>query len=152
MRTVHRLQVDLRVPITVVEDNCVRCHQVQAEAACSRRNQENLLGRARLHELLDLLLTLLQTCVAIQSTVVITTNVAEVFQDVKHRSEAAKNERLVSICDFPLEELVDKDHLACSRDQVLARLVGVLRLDILEKVRVIAHFSQLDQNVLVVRH
>ena len=51
--THHRLQVHLRVPVRVVEDDDVGRRQVDAEAAGARRQHEDELFAVRLVEGLD---------------------------------------------------------------------------------------------------
>mmetsp|Transcript_46840 Transcript_46840/g.62009 ORF Transcript_46840/g.62009 Transcript_46840/m.62009 type:complete len:124 (-) Transcript_46840:1428-1799(-) len=55
--SVHRLQVDLRVPVRVVQHYMVRRHQVDTEAACASRDQKDYFIGARPREVLNPLLS-----------------------------------------------------------------------------------------------
>lgn len=39
--TIHGLKVNLRIPIAVIEDNDVGCHQIQTQTTCSGRDEED---------------------------------------------------------------------------------------------------------------
>ena len=65
VRAVHGLEIDLGVPVRVIKDDCIGCHQVQTKATSPSRNEKYLLGGAWLDKFLNLLLSILQSRVAI---------------------------------------------------------------------------------------
>ena len=87
MRAVHRLQVDLRVPVTVVEHHDVGRHQIQTETPGSSRDQKDVPVGAWLRELLDRALSVVELGVAIETAVLVLSVEAVIFQDIKHGGE-----------------------------------------------------------------
>ena len=58
--TVHRLQVNLRVPVRVIDYNMVSCHQIDSKTTCPCRDEEDLEVGTFFRELLDALLSVLK--------------------------------------------------------------------------------------------
>ncbi len=60
----QHLQIHLRVPVTVIQDDNICSVQVDAQAASTRRQQENKLLAALCIVAVDLCLSVLSRCVA----------------------------------------------------------------------------------------
>jgi hypothetical protein len=71
VRAVHRLQVHLRVPVAVVEDDDVGSREVDAQAARARREQEAKLLAAVRVERVDHVLAVLARRVAVDAAVLV---------------------------------------------------------------------------------
>ena len=152
MCTVHSLEIHLRIPITIIQHNDVCTHQVKTKTTSTSRNQEDVHGTVWLHELLNLLLTIFKTGVSIKTTICKLPEVAKVFQNVKHRSESRENQHLVVVLFCLLAKSVKEDHFAWGFDDVFTELGRIFWLLIIKEIRVVANFSQLNENIFVVGH
>ena len=85
--TVHGLEVNLGVPVRVIQDDMVRSHQVKAEASCTSGQHENSQVRAWLGELTDVLFSLLQLGGAVKPTELVLSHRTVVLEDVEETSE-----------------------------------------------------------------
>ena len=84
MRSVHGLQVHLRVPVRVVDDDDVGGVQVDAEAAGSGRKHEDELLAVVGVELLDLTVSVFVSRLAVDAAVAPPFEPTIVLQDVQH--------------------------------------------------------------------
>lgn len=82
--SVHGLKIHLRIPITVVEDDSVGSHQVQTQASCSGRNQEDELVGIWRNEVVNLRLSVIEVSVTVKSAVRVLHEPAVVFKDIQH--------------------------------------------------------------------
>ena len=112
MRSIHCLQVDLRVEVGIKEYNVVGRHQVDTQAACSRRDQEDGLVRASPCKVFDLHLAVRQLRTSIEAAIRDLSHRAKVLHDREHLCEAREENDLLVDCSHLLQELVKEDHLA----------------------------------------
>jgi hypothetical protein len=117
---VHRLQVDLRVPVTVVQDDYVGGHEVETEATRSCRDQEDVYLTVGGGELVDLPLSSVQVSPSIQPTILMLAEATIILQDVQHSREPREDQYLIPVFLRPLDQLIDKDHFARTLDQMFA--------------------------------
>jgi hypothetical protein len=95
-------------------------------------------------------LSIVQLSVTIEPTILVFSKSTVVLEDVQHGGETRKDESLTLVFVALLQELVHELHLTASFDEMVSKFRSTLLFDTLEQVRVIANFSQLYQNVLVV--
>ena len=82
--TYHSLEINLRIPVTVIQNNYVCCCQVNSQTTCSGAQHENKLGAVWHVEGIDLWLSFFMRCLSIQTAVVIALPETVVLQDVQH--------------------------------------------------------------------
>lgn len=82
--TYHSLEINLRIPVTVIQNNYICCRQVNSQTTCSGAQHENKLGAVRHVEGIDLRLSFFMRCLSIKTTVVIALPETVVLQDVQH--------------------------------------------------------------------
>lgn len=150
MGSVHGLEVHLGVPVTVVEDNCVGCHQIETQTTSSCRDQEDKLVCVWRSVIVNLRLSLIKLSVTIKSAILVVSKPAVVLEDIKHRSETREDKSLTLILVAFLEELVHELHLTTGFYQMVSKFWSTFFLDTWEKVWVITDLSELDQNIFVV--
>ena len=119
VRPVHGLQVHLRVPVGVEEDDDVGSVEVDAEAAGPRGQHEDELGRARSVVLLDLRVPVLVGRLAVDAAVVVAAEPAVVLQDVEHARHLSEDEDARVLALQLGEQLVEDGQLARIEDEVL---------------------------------
>jgi hypothetical protein len=149
MSSVHCLKIHLRIPVRVIQDDSIGCHQVQTKSSSTSGNQEDFLVGVGRREVVNLGLPVIKLCVSIKSTVLVLSGSAVIFKDVKHGRKPREDQglRVVSLC-LP-HQFVKNLHLATGLDDVLSQFWRVIRLDAWEEVRMVADLSQLDQNVFI---
>uniref|UniRef100_A0AAG5DLD8 Uncharacterized protein n=1 Tax=Anopheles atroparvus TaxID=41427 RepID=A0AAG5DLD8_ANOAO len=148
MRPVHRLQVHLRVPVGVIDDDHVGRGQVDAQPAGTRRQHEDELGAVLRVVVGDHVRAVLVRRLAIEPAVLVAAPVAKVLQDVQHARHLAEDEYArVLLLQLP-EQLVEHHHLAGVLQQVVVGRVRRARLGPVEQVRVVGALAQLHEDVL----
>lgn len=140
---IHGLEVNLRVPVRVIEDDMVRSHQVQAEASCTRGEHENGQVRAWLGELTDVLFSLLQLGGAVKPAELVLSHRAEVLENVEEASEVREQQDLLALLLDFLEEPVEELEFPTVLNQMLTELVCTVGLNTVEHVRMVACFTKL---------
>mmetsp|Transcript_39745 Transcript_39745/g.128644 ORF Transcript_39745/g.128644 Transcript_39745/m.128644 type:complete len:201 (-) Transcript_39745:581-1183(-) len=150
MRAVHRLQVGLRVPVAVVDDDRVGRLQVNAEPARARGEEEEEAVRVGLVEGVNHLLPLRPARRSVDAAIVKAILVpvgAVVLEDVEHARHLREEEHAVASPLEPAEQLVEEYHLPAVEDEAL--VVDERRLlRAVEQVRVVGTFAQLHQDVV----
>ena len=91
VRPIHSLQIHLRIPVAVVKDHCVGCHEVEAEASGSRGYEKHELFTVRHSVVVDLALAVFQVGVAVQAAVFVISKSTIVLQNVEHCRETRKD-------------------------------------------------------------
>ncbi|KAI3476655.1 hypothetical protein L1887_61750 [Cichorium endivia] len=131
VNSVLRLQIHLRVPVRVVEDDRVGSDQVDAETTGARAEQEQvarilaLVLVERLH--LRPPLFLRRSAVDAAGAQLLEL-VGPLLDDVEHGGKLAKDEHLVPTLEERIEQSVEHEHLARRIDEVLVDHVGARRL------------------------
>mmetsp|Transcript_22778 Transcript_22778/g.67502 ORF Transcript_22778/g.67502 Transcript_22778/m.67502 type:complete len:715 (+) Transcript_22778:982-3126(+) len=151
VRAVHRLQVGLRVPVAVVDDDRVGRLQVDAEPARARGEEEEEAVRVGLVEGVNHLLPLRPTRRPVDAAIVKAILVpvgAVVLEDVEHARHLREDEDAGALRLEPHEQLVEQRHLAGVGHEVVAKRRQRLVLDALEEVRVVAALAQLHEQVV----
>jgi hypothetical protein len=69
MRTIHCLQIDLRIPVRIIDDDGVGRRQIDAEAAGAGRQQKDKLAAVRPIEILNSRLAIVARRLPIQSQI-----------------------------------------------------------------------------------
>ena len=90
MRSVHRLQIHLRVEIGIVDDHRIRSGKVDTQPSSSSRQQENCLGGVRTGEVSYLVISTLDLRITINSTKFVPPVITIILQNVEHHSELTK--------------------------------------------------------------
>ena len=144
MSSVHGLEVNLRVPVRVIQDDMVRSHQVQAETSCTRGKHENCQVRAWLGELTDVLFSLLQLGGAVKPAELVLSHRAVVFEDVEEASEVREQQDLLPLLLDFLEESVEELEFPAVLNQMLTELVCTVGLNTIEHVWMVACLTKLQ--------
>ena len=84
------LNVILRVPVTIIDDDCVCRLQVDTKPACSSREQEEEFAAIGRIEAIDAVLSLVVRCVAIDTAVIEVLRDQVVLDDVQHTRHLAE--------------------------------------------------------------
>mmetsp|Transcript_51023 Transcript_51023/g.127957 ORF Transcript_51023/g.127957 Transcript_51023/m.127957 type:complete len:200 (-) Transcript_51023:1119-1718(-) len=149
MRSIHGLQVHLRIPVTVVQNYCVSRSKVNAKASGSCGQKEELLSFVFwiVVELFDLPIPVLSAGIPVDAAVDDITNSAIVLQDIEHSCHLAEEEHLRPLFEESPEQSIKEDHLASCLDDVLAKWVLCLVFQSIEEVRVITCLSKLHTEV-----
>ena len=141
--TVHGLEVNLRVPVRVIQDDMVRSHQVQAETSCTCGEHENGQVRAWLGELTDVLFSLLQLGGAVKPAELVLSHRAVILEDVEEASEVREQQDLLPLLLDFLEKPVQELEFPTIFNQVLTELVCTVWLNTIEHVRMVACLTKL---------
>ncbi len=83
MSSIHGLEIHLWVPVAVVNDDCVGAGQVDTQTTGSCGEQEDEFAAIFSHELFDLLVSGSHVSGAINSAILMGSEVTEVLQDVE---------------------------------------------------------------------
>eukprot|EP00964_Phaeocystis_antarctica_P086870 scaffold55055_cov60-Phaeocystis_antarctica.AAC.1 len=148
MAAVLRLQVRVRVPVAVEDDARVGRHQVDAEAARARREQEDVDGRVGV-EVVHRLHAVGRGDAAVEPPELPCPPREVVLEDVEHARHLREDEHLVVALPLELrQDAVEQLHLARRLHQHLVdRLLPRVRVDgPLEEVRVVAALAQLHEH------
>lgn len=90
VRSVHRLQIHLRVEIGIVDDHRIRRGKVDTQPSSSSGQQENRLGGVRTGEVSNLVISTLDLRITINSTKLVPPVITIILQNVEHHSELTK--------------------------------------------------------------
>ena len=141
VRAVLCLQVSLRVPIRVIQDDSVGGEQVDAQPARASREHEDEDVRAGRVERRHHLLALFSGRAAVEPAVLVATIEAIVFEDVEHLGHGGEDEdAMAALLELP-QQLVHHDELARVLDQVLALDERRAGLGAVKQVRVVTHLA-----------
>mmetsp|Transcript_8845 Transcript_8845/g.30409 ORF Transcript_8845/g.30409 Transcript_8845/m.30409 type:complete len:769 (-) Transcript_8845:151-2457(-) len=144
---VHGLQVHLRVPVRVVQDDDIGGVQVDSEATCPRGKQEGKLLRVGGVVRIDALLPVLSRGVSVNPAVLVPPKEHVVLEDVEQAGHLGEDKDARTLLLQPGQELVQQDHLSSVLDQMHVSRERRSRLGALEQVRVIAALPQLHHDV-----
>jgi hypothetical protein len=150
MCPVHGLEIHLRVPITIIQDNSVGSHQVETQTTCSSRDEEDELVSIRRSEVINLQLSVIELGTSIKSAIFVLHESAVVLKNIQHRCKSREDQALTVVCLRFAEESVQELHLAASFDDMITQFWSVLWLDSWEQIRMVTDFSKLHQDVFVV--
>ena len=95
-------------------------------------------------------LSVIKLGVTVQTAVLVLSESAVIFKDIKHRGEAGEDKSLTLVLITLLEKLVHELHLTTGLDQMISELRCSFFFDSREQVWMITDLSELNQNVLVV--
>ena len=124
MSSIHCLQVDLGVPVGVINDNMVGWHQVDAKTTSSNRDEEDLFAGTGAHELIDLFFSLIEVGGSIKPTETSAFILKIVLNNIQSFNEAREKEYLLTLGDNLVDDSVDKDKLSRSFHDMRAELGG----------------------------
>ena len=119
VRPIHGLQVHLRVPVGVKEDDDVGGVEIDAQSAGPRRQHEDELGRARSVVLLDLSVPVLVRRLAVDATVAVAAVPTVVLEDVKNSGHLREDEDARVLALQLGQQLVEDGQFLRVEDQVL---------------------------------
>eukprot|EP00053_Salpingoeca_punica_P017129 m.163900 g.163900 ORF g.163900 m.163900 type:complete len:637 (-) comp17120_c0_seq4:1564-3474(-) len=135
------LQISLRIPVAVVEDDDVGSGEVNAETACTgAEHEDELLAVGRI-VLVDHALTVLVRRLAVEAAVLVAAPPAVVLQDVQHAGHLAEDEHARALLLQLLQQPVKHDHLAAVLDDVVVGVVRRAGLGAVKEVRVVGAFA-----------
>mmetsp|Transcript_44997 Transcript_44997/g.74558 ORF Transcript_44997/g.74558 Transcript_44997/m.74558 type:complete len:441 (-) Transcript_44997:289-1611(-) len=147
MRTIHGLQIHLRVPIAIVDDDDIRRLQIDAETASTRRQQEHkqlALGRIKL---IHRRLSIFARRTAINPAIVMLSNGAIIFQDIQNARHLTEDEHTTARQFQLRQQLIEQQQFAAIRNQMLAKRIQAHIFDAVKQVRMIGAFAQLHHQV-----
>jgi len=121
--------------------------QIDAKTSSPRRQYENLLIRIRILKILYSILSIVGSSLAIYSAVEVATISQKVVKDVHQASHLTENEHLKILLYQLRQKQIQNPKLLTGRHEVVSVHERRPRLNIIEQVRMIAHFLQLHQNV-----
>ena len=148
------LQIVLRVPVGIVDDDRVGGRQVDAHAARARAQQEEKGIRVRRAVAVDGSLPLVASHRPVQALVAEASQLDVLLDQVEEHRELREEEHTVPLLAQVRQELVEQQHLARGGDQVVEPrgVIGALeplRLDhTLDEERVVAAVAQLHRHVV----
>ena len=148
------LQVVLRVPVGVVDDDGVGRRQVDADAARARAEEEEEGGRAFRTEAVDGLLPFVTGDRAIEPLVLEAAQLDVLLDEVQEHRELREDEDAVALLLQVRQQLVQEEHLAGGGDEVgepcgVIGIVEALGLhDALDQERMVAAVAQLHRDVV----
>ena len=82
MSSIHSLQINLGVPVRIIDDHIISLKQVDTQATCSSREDKDLLVGCLLLEIFDLQLSIIRWSLAIDTTVPITSEAQKVIKEI----------------------------------------------------------------------
>mmetsp|Transcript_16565 Transcript_16565/g.57911 ORF Transcript_16565/g.57911 Transcript_16565/m.57911 type:complete len:886 (+) Transcript_16565:420-3077(+) len=153
VRAIHGLQVHLRVPVAVVEDDDVGRGEVDAEPAGARGQQEHEAVALVLRVAVDGLLPQVARDGTVQALVHVAAEAQVLLERVEHLDELREDEHAVALRLELRQQLVQQHELAGALDEahraLLLRLErdGVHLLHARDQVRVVAALAQLHDDV-----
>jgi hypothetical protein len=132
MSSIHCLEIHLWIPVRVIQDNSVGCHEIQTKSTSSCGDEEDCLLSVLTRKVINLNLTIIKLCVTIKSAVFIFSISTVIFHNVKHSCETGeyKSLRIISV-SFP-EQLIKHLHLSAHLDDVITKLWCVFGLNAME--------------------
>mmetsp|Transcript_24257 Transcript_24257/g.71712 ORF Transcript_24257/g.71712 Transcript_24257/m.71712 type:complete len:740 (-) Transcript_24257:1603-3822(-) len=153
VRAVHRLQVGLRVPVAVEEDDCVGRLEVEPEPARARREHKDEVVRARRVELAEQLAAILALGAAVEAEVLVVAQVEVELEQVHQLHHLREDEHAVAerlqLWQDAVEEL-ELARAAPEQVRVVAELPELLGGE--EEVWVVADLAQLHLDVVESGH
>ena len=126
--SVHGLEVCLRIPVTVEQDDDIGARQVDAQTtgACCKQEQELVAVWAVVF--IDRSNAVFMDRAAVNPAVCILAEEAVVFENIKHAAHLAENQHTRAALLHLAQQLVEDVHLAAVVHQVLVRRVRRPRL------------------------
>ena len=119
VRPIHGLQVHLRVPVGVKNDDDVGSVEVDAQSAGPRRQHEDELGRARSVVLLDLRVPVLVGRLTVDTTVAVATVPTVVLENVENSGHLCEDEDSRALALKLGEKLVEDGKFLRVKDEML---------------------------------
>mmetsp|Transcript_8046 Transcript_8046/g.19965 ORF Transcript_8046/g.19965 Transcript_8046/m.19965 type:complete len:209 (-) Transcript_8046:1229-1855(-) len=147
MCAVHRLQVHLRVPVAIVDNDRVCGHKVDAQptGACGEQKDELLAAISIV--CVDHVLAVVARGVAVDAAVLVLAVDKVVLQNIQQPGHLGEDEHAAPLLLEAGQKLIQQHQLARVLDEVLAGKVGRAGLGALEQVRVVAALAQLHDHV-----
>lgn len=121
--------------------------QIDAKTSSPRRQHENLLIRIRILKILYSVLSIVGSSLAIYSAVEVATISQKVVEDVHQASHLTENKHLKILLYQLRQKQIQNPKLLTGCHKVVSVHERRPRLNIIEQVRMIAHFLQLHQNI-----
>jgi hypothetical protein len=147
VRAVDRLQVNLGVPVAIKQNNDVGLMQIDAESSRTCRQNEHLLVRLWVLEVLNAHLSVIRRGLSINAAVLVASVPEEVVKDVQQSRHLTENEHFKLLLQQFGQQKVEHFELLAGRHQVVAVQEGRAWLYIVEQVGVVANLFQLHQHI-----
>ena len=147
VRPVDGLQVHLRIPIRIENDDDVGLMEVDANTAGPRREYEDLLLALGILEVINAEVALVRRRLPVDSTIPIASNPQHVVKNVHELRHLAEDEYLAVFADQLRDQVVEDFELHRGVDNVVSINERWAGLHILEQVRMIAYLLELHQNI-----
>lgn len=120
VRTIHGLKIDLRVPVTVEENNDVSFMQVDAQTTCSGGEDKNLLVGGWRLEVFNPDLTVVSSGLAVDAAVLVAAIPQEVVQYIEQSRHLAENKDFKVLSDQLRQQQVQDLELLARGDEVVS--------------------------------
>ena len=147
MRAVHRLEVHLRVPVAVVDDDGIGGGEVDTQTSGAGGEEEDKLLRAGGVVRVDHVLARVPVGVTVDAAVLVPAEEEVILEDVEEAGHLGEDEDAAALLLELLEQLIEEDHLTGVLHEVLAGEEGRAGLGTLEQIRVVAALAQLHHHV-----
>jgi hypothetical protein len=118
------LQIRLRIPITIEQDNDVGRHEIDTQTTRTSREQKDELVASRLVVFVNGPCSRIVIGATVDTAVFETPEQTIVLQNIQHATHLREDEDSRALFFHVLEELVENDHLAGIVNQVFVRGVG----------------------------
>jgi len=147
MCSVDRLQVDLRVPVTVEDYHNVRCVQVDAQPTRARAQNKDLLVGSFSLEVFNTSFAVVGRGLPVDSAILVASEPDEVVEDVEKTRHLGEDEYLVAFLQEPRHKEIEHLELLRGCHKVFAVFEGRARFNAVKEVGVVAYFFELHQHV-----
>ena len=147
VRPVNGLQVHLGIPVRVEKYHDVGLVEVDADAASSGREDEDLFLALRVLKVINPEIALVSWSLPIDSAVFVATNPKHVVENVHQLGHLAEDEDLAVLADELGDEVIQYFEFHGGVDDVIAVDEGRTGLHVFEEVGVIAHFFELHKDI-----
>ena len=146
--TVLSLEIHLRIPITVVENDNIGGGKVDTETTSSGRKHEDELIGVLLVVGRDLGIAEVTIGTTVDATVIVLLHVAVVFEEVQNASHLREDEDTGALLLEPHKKLVEEHHLTGVLNDVRAIGVWWTWLGTVKEVRVVGALAELHHDIL----
>mmetsp|Transcript_18335 Transcript_18335/g.30123 ORF Transcript_18335/g.30123 Transcript_18335/m.30123 type:complete len:229 (-) Transcript_18335:2786-3472(-) len=140
------LEVNLRVPVCIIDDHCVRCLKIDTQTACAQTEQEHEVWRMRGVEEVHQPSTILSLGSAIYSEIAEASWVQETLQQVEHPSHGAKQQHPMATGTKLGQYVGEEVEFGRGAHEVAVKVLATPVLA--QQVRVVADLPELNQHVL----
>ncbi|KAI6748785.1 hypothetical protein HG531_007732 [Fusarium graminearum] len=147
MGSIHGLQIGLRVPITIIQNNDVGSCQVDAQTTSTCCKEKDELLRPRLIVLINSSDSVLVGGSTINSAVLVLSENAVIFKDVQQSTHLGEDENTAALLLESLKQFVEYSHFTCIVNKMLVGGVRRAWLGTFEQIRMVAALSKLHDNV-----